>query len=131
MHNALESSMSDNMESPDVHFLRVQRSVFKHMMMKEGISDVRKFIIDNAHLFRYFATHLPDNLMDSWEHAEQNEDAHEKLEAQYEIFQKQVLEHIENLDPEIQQGLAEAINDSDVDTTAYILETVLGGQTPQ
>ena len=98
------------------------------MMSKEGVSDVRSFIIDNAHLFRYFATHLPDDLMDSWEHAKDNNEARDKLEAQYEIFQEQVTQYIAQLDPEIQQGLADAINDSDVDTTSYILETVLGGQ---
>lgn|GEM_PF-6429975 len=124
----MESNIPENSESPEEHFLTIQAVVFKDIMKKEGVSDVRNFITLNAHLFRFFATHLPDDLKESWEDAELDEESQKRLEAQYEAFHSRVDAFIANLDPEIQQNLTDAVTRGNVNETSVILEVALNSE---
>ncbi len=119
MHNAIESGGSQE------HYMDLQSTVFGHEIQKEGVTDVMSFITEHAPLFRYFATHLPDDLKESWNKAGTSKKDVERLEAQYERFNAEIQASLEQLDPDVRTALTEAAETGDVDMATKILDAHL------
>ena len=119
MHNAIESGGGQE------HYMQVQSSVFEDEIENEGVTDVVSFITLHAPLFRYFATHLPDDLKESWDKASINKNEARKLEAQYRRFHTDVRESLSQLDPEALTALTIVAKEGDVDMASRILNEYL------
>ena len=119
------ANYSEEKKSP---FLVVQYKVFSDLTSGNDLEAKRRFLANNAYLFRHFSEHLPDDLQESWDHADQDPASRLKLEEQYVEFHKEVDKYIAKLDHEVQEGLAQAINDGDVDLASYIFENTFGKQ---
>ncbi len=108
------------------HFRNVQVQVLKGKMQKESIPADRMyaFIVSNAPLFRFFATHLPDELTNLWDTANTDEGSRIKLEEQYEHLRQQMQRVFEQyFDADTQTALTEAAENGDIATAERILET--------
>jgi oligoendopeptidase F len=123
MYNAMESGGGQE------HFMELQASVFDDEIHKEGVTDVMGFITEHAPLFRFFATHLPDDLKESWDKADTNTHETQKLESQYERFYTEVRESLSEMDPDVRTALTEAAEEGDIDTASRILEAHLSRTT--
>ena len=119
MDNAIESRGGQD------HFMQVQASVFNGEIRKEGVTNVMGFIVEHAPLFRYFATHLPDDLRESWEKAGTSIAEVSKLEAQYERFYAEIQASLAQMDPDVRTALSDAAEQGDVDLATKILDAHL------
>lgn len=107
------------------HFLDVQNIVMEDGIRKEGVPDERTyaFIIDNAPLFRFFATRLPDELGVPWDNADTNSEARGTIEIQYEMLRtgiKRIFE--QQFDADTQSALTEAAESGNIALAERILE---------
>ena len=110
------------------HFRDVQNQVMLDEVAREGIPEERlyAFILDNAPLFRYFATHLPEELGPAWDTATTDEDARAKLEERYSALRSQIKTIFEQrFDADTQSALTDASENGDVATAERILEAHL------
>lgn len=128
MHNSPESYSAAIHEDPNKHFLEVQNGVFTDLIKRDGVHNKRKFFAQNAYLFRHFAEHLPDDLKNSWDAANQDGASRLKLEEQYGLFYAKVNAYMGTQEPEVTQELIDAINDGDIELASYIFESTFGRQ---
>ncbi len=118
------------------HYMDVQSQVIQNEIEREGIPEERlyAFIIDNAPLFRFFATHLPEELGELWDNADTDENARAKLEERYKALRTQVKEIFEQrFDADTQSALTDAAEGGDIATAERILEAhlALAGRTEE
>lgn len=112
------------------HFMEVQREVMGDQIEKEGVAEenVYAFILSNAPLFRFFATHFPDDdeLGRSWDAADVDKIPRDKLGEQYAILRDKIKEIFEQqFDADTQTALTEAVENGDIGTAERILEAHL------
>ena len=107
------------------HFREVQNQVIGDEVQREGIPEERlyAFILDNAPLFRFFATHLPEELGPVWDTATTDEMARAKLEDRYSALRTQIKTIFEQrFDADTQSALTDASENGDIATAERILE---------
>ncbi len=107
------------------HYMDVQNQVLSGVITKEGVPEERlyAFIMDNGPLFRFFATHLPDELSEHWDVANTDEVSRAKLDAQYKDLRARVKQIFEQrLDADTQTALSDAAENGDIATAERILE---------
>ncbi len=109
----------------EAHFREVQVLVLEDEMLKDGVQKdhMYAFIMSNAPLFRFFATHLPEELKNIWDNANTDEASRIELESQYEELRRQMqLVFAQHFDAETQTALTEAAECGDITTAERILE---------
>ena len=118
--------MNAPQERGSKNFYDVQNLVLEDRIKEQGVTDVMKFIIENAPLFRFFAEHLPEDLRVAWNSAETDTDARAKLEEHYGAFHSRITDYIETfiatLDPDTFTALNDAVEEEDVDKVSAILD---------
>jgi hypothetical protein len=107
------------------HFMEVQNQVIGDELQKENITEENTyaFILDNAPIFRFFATHLPDELGGLWDAASTDERARIMLGEEYKNLRgalKNVFE--QQFDADTQTALTDAAESGDIATAERILE---------
>lgn len=115
-------------EGGEQHFKDVQNEVMSDEIKKEGVPEdkIYAFIIDNAPLFRFFVTHLPDELAQLYGAADTDEKSRTELEERYENLRAQVKQIFEQrFDADTQTALTDAVENGDITTAERILEANL------
>ncbi len=107
------------------HFMEIQQHVIEDEALREHIPDSQllSFVLGHAPFFRYFATHLPDELASLWSAADTDEEARRKIEEQYDALRTELNRIFEQqFDQETQTALTDAAESGDYETFAKILE---------
>ena len=112
-------------EAGEQHFKEVQNKVLCDESEKEGVPEEKTyaFIIDNAPLFRFFATHLPDELARIYDTADTSGESRAALEEHYEQLRGVIREvFAQQFDADTQTALTDAAENGDIATAERILE---------
>lgn len=112
-------------DAGEQHFKEVQSEVLNDESQKEGVPEEKTyaFIIDNAPLFRFFATHLPDELAHIYDTADMSAESLMALEKHYEQLRREIKEvFAQQFDADTQTALADAAENGNIATAERILE---------
>jgi hypothetical protein len=112
-------------EAGEQHFKGVQNEVLSDELKKEGVPEEKtySFIIDHAPLFRFFATHLPDEMVQTYDTANKNEESRKALEEGYEQLCGEIKRvFAQHFDADTQTALADAAENGDIAVAERILE---------
>lgn len=112
-------------EAGEQHFKEVQHEVLSDASQKEGVPEEKTyaFIIDNAPLFRFFATHLPDELAQIYDTARISAQSRQALEECYEQLREEIRQvFAQQFDADTQTALVDAAENGDIATAERILE---------